>query len=65
MHLSNDSISEYQELYKQFFHVELTKEEAIEGLSKLVYALELTYKPMTEAELERVMERRKELGIDS
>ena len=65
MNLSNDNISEYQEVYRQFFHVELTREEAIDGLSKLVQALELTYKPMTEAEFEQVMNRRKELGIDS
>ncbi|MBI3590517.1 MAG: hypothetical protein HY094_03950 [Candidatus Melainabacteria bacterium] len=63
MHLSNENISEYQEVYKQYFRVELTREEAMEGLSQLVRALELTYKPMTEAELKQVKKRRKELGI--
>ena len=59
--LSDDHIKKYQALYHERFGVELSRAEVCEKLESLVRMVELTYKPMTKAELKSLEKRRKEL----
>lgn len=61
--LSDDHIKKYQALYHERFGVELSRAEVCEKLESLVRMVELTYKPMTEKEMELVKKRRKEMKI--
>lgn len=60
MVLNNEQITKFQTLYKNRFGKELSREEAYEKGIKLMRVVELTYKPMTEAEYQELQERRRQ-----
>ena len=60
--LSNEQITKYQTLYKKFFNKDIGREEAYEKGAKLIRLVELVYKPMTEAEYQKLQERRRQTG---
>lgn len=62
MALDNEQITKFQTLYKSRFGKEISREEAYEKGIKLMRLVELTYKPMTEAEYQQLQERRRKTG---
>ncbi len=60
---SDAQIKKFQIIYKNLYEVELNLSEVCEKLESLVRVIELTYKPMTEKEMELVKKRRKEMKI--
>ncbi len=58
--LSDEQIAKYQTLYKKYFGKEISREEAYEEGVKLIRLVELIYKPMTEAEYQKLQERRQQ-----
>ena len=58
--LSDEQIKRFQELWKQRFGEEISREEAYEKGAKLMRLVELTYKPMTHEEFELLQKRREE-----
>ena len=60
--LSDEQIIKYQTLYKNRYGKEISREEAYEQGAKLIWLIELVYKPMTEAEYQKLQERRQETG---
>ena len=60
--LSHEQIKKFQTLYKNRFGKEISREEAYEQGAKLIRLVELVYKPMTEAEYQKLQERRRETG---
>ena len=58
--LSDEQITKYQTLYKNRFGKEISREEAYEKGIKLMRLVEITYKPMTEAEYQQLQERRRQ-----
>ena len=59
MRLEAKHIAAFQTLYEQQFGVDISSEEAREQGTKLLRLMQLTYKPMTKEELERVREERR------
>lgn len=55
-------ITKYQELVKRRTGREISREEALEKGTKLYRLVELTFKPMTESEFQRLQERRRQTG---
>ena len=49
-------------MYKKRFGKEITREEAYEKGVKLMRLVEIVYQPMTEAEYQKLQERRKQTG---
>ena len=62
MALDNEQITKFQTLYKSRFGKEISREEAYEKGVKLMRLVEITYKPMTEAEYQQLQERRGQTG---
>ena len=62
MALDNEQIAKFQTLYKSRFGKEISREEAYEKGIKLMRLVEITYKPMTEAEYQQLQERRRQTG---
>ena len=60
--LTDEQITKYQTLYKNRYGKEISREEAYEKGAKLIRLVELTYKPMTEAEYQELQERRRQTG---
>jgi len=60
--LSDEQITKFQMLYKKHFGKEISREEALEKGIKLIRLVELIYKPMTEAEYQKLQERRRQTG---
>jgi len=60
--LSEEQIKKFQLLYKKRFGKEISRKEAYGKGVKLLRLIELTYKPMTEAEYQKLQERRRETG---
>jgi hypothetical protein len=60
--LSNDQITKFQTLYKNRFGRDIDREEAYEQGVKLIRLIELVYQPMTEAEYQKLQDRRRETG---
>ncbi len=60
--LSDEMITQYQELVKKRFNREIGREEALNNGAELLRLVELIYKPMTEAEYQQLQERRRETG---
>jgi len=58
--LTDAQIQKYQTLYKARYGREISREQAYEQGVKLIRLVELTYKPMTEAEYQQVQERRQQ-----
>lgn len=59
--LSDEQIRKYQEIYKNRFGKEISREEAYEQGVKLIRLIEITYKPMTQREYDLVQKRRQEI----
>ena len=57
MQLSELKIKQFQELYKNRFNVELSKQEALEKTEKLIRLIELIYKPITKQQLHQLQEK--------
>lgn len=60
--LSDETITQYQELVKKRFNREISREEALGNGTILLRLVELIYKPMTEAEYQKLQERRRQTG---
>ncbi len=60
--LSDEQITKFQTLYKNRFGKEISRNEAYEKGAKLIRLVELIYKPMTEAEYQKLQERRRKTG---
>ena len=60
--LSNEQVATFQNLYRQHFGREISREEAYEQGVKLIRLVELIYKPMTETEYQKLQERRRKTG---
>ena len=60
--LSDEQIKKFQIIYKKHFGKEISREEAYEQGAKLIRLVELIYKPMTEAEYQKLQERRRQTG---
>lgn len=58
MVLTDENIIKFQELYKNNFGIEVSKEEAYEKGIKLVNLLSLIYKPISEKEKKETNEKR-------
>ena len=64
MALTEQQIEKFRELCKTHFGDEVSRGEAIEKGMQLVSLMRLIYRPMSEVDLQRVLKRRKELGLD-
>lgn len=62
MALTNEQVSQFQELWKKNFGIEITKELAYEKGVKLMRLMSIIYKPMTDNELRLVQERLKAIS---
>jgi hypothetical protein len=60
--LSDEQIRKYQEIYKNRFGKEISREEAYEQGIKLIRLIKLTYKPITEKEYDLLQKRRQEIN---
>lgn len=58
--LSDEMITKYQELVRERFNREISREEALENGTTLLRLVELIYKPMTGDEFKIVQKRRRE-----
>lgn len=57
--LSDEQIIKFQELYKERFGKEISREEAYEKGMKLIRLVEIVYSPLTEIEYQKLLEHRK------
>ena len=60
--LSDEQITKFQELYRNRFGKEISREEAYEQGAQLMRLVEIVYQPMTEDEYQQLQERRRETG---
>jgi len=58
MVLNNEQVTKFQELYKNRFGKNISREDALEQGIKLIRLVELTYKPMTNFEYQKIQKRR-------
>ena len=58
MVLSDDDILKFQDIYREQFGKEISKEDAYEQGIKLLGLMSVVYKPMTENEFSLIQERR-------
>lgn len=58
--LSDNNINEFQKIYKDIFHKEISPEEAFKQGSSLVRLIELIFKPISESEYKKLQGRRSE-----
>jgi hypothetical protein len=61
MRLTDENIASFQEIYKNKFGKEISREDAYEKASKLVRLMQIVYKPMTKEEFETTKKRQEEL----
>jgi hypothetical protein len=61
--LTDEQIKQFQELYQVHFGEEMGHAEAMEKGVQLVRLMQLVYRRMTPADLERVRTRRKQIGL--
>jgi hypothetical protein len=59
MMLSDAQVKKFQDLYKDYFGREISKEEAYEQCINLLRLMTIIYKPMTQDEFDWIEERRK------
>lgn len=59
--ITDEHITQYQELYLQRFGKELSREDARDQGTKLVRLMQLIYKPMTQEELNETLNTKKEI----
>jgi hypothetical protein len=58
MVLSDDDIRKFQEVYKEQFGKEISKEDAYEQGIKLLRLMAVVYQPMTKEDLDFIQKRR-------
>lgn len=59
--ITNKAMQEFKAIYKSHFNHELSDVEALEKATSLLNLMKLVYKPITEADLKLVEERREQL----
>lgn len=59
MDLTEEDITKFQVLYKKHFGKEISREQAHEEGTKLVYLMKLICKPMTKADYQKLQKRRR------
>lgn len=59
MVLSDEDIRKFQDLYREQFGKEISREDAYEQGIKLLRLMSNVYKPMTEAEYSNIQDRRR------
>lgn len=64
MQLSKEQLEKFKALNKDHFGDELSDQEALGKAIQLVSLMRLIYKPMTQEEMDRVMKRKNEIGLD-
>lgn len=62
--LEDEQIIKFQQLSRAHFAEEMSSADAMEKGLQLVRLMRLVYKPITYADLSRVLQRRKNIGID-
>jgi hypothetical protein len=65
MVLSDSDIIKFQEIYKKNFGKEISKQEAYEQGIKLLTLVKVIWKPMTQADWDRIQARRKTTAAPS
>ncbi len=55
--LNEAEIIKFQQLYKEHLGQEISREEALQKGIRLLRIIELTYKPMTEEDFEKLLAR--------
>lgn len=58
--LSDDQIKKFQEIYREAFGKEISREDAFSGGIRLLRLIELIYQPITKEDFEKLQIRRKE-----
>lgn len=58
MEVSPEQLEKFRAIYREQFGVELDPKEALEKAIALLQVMKHVYQPMTEADLQRVQERR-------
>lgn len=58
--LSDDQIKKFQEIYRETFGKEISREDALSGGIRLLRLIELIYQPITKEDFEKLQIRRKE-----
>lgn len=61
MVLSDENIIAFQNLYKEHFGIDLSREEAYEQGMKLLGLVSIVYRPITSKEFEKIQTREFEL----
>jgi hypothetical protein len=61
MYLTDKQITKFQDIYRQSFGKELSREEALDKGIKLVRLMQITYKSMTKQEFDNIEKRRHKL----
>lgn len=56
MAIDNDQVAKFQELYKNRFGKDISREDALEQGIKLIRLIELIYKPMTKLEYQKLQQ---------
>ena len=56
--ISDEMITKYQELFQKRFNRDISRQEALENGIKLIRIMKLIYKPITEAEYQKLQEHR-------
>ena len=56
--LTDKQITKFQEIYKNTFGEEISREDALEGGIKLVRLMKIVYTPITEKEYQDLQKRR-------
>lgn len=60
MQIPQEHLNKFKKLYKKKFDIELSDSEALSKATDLIRLIEIIYKPMTEAEYEKLQKRRAE-----
>ena len=60
MAIDNDQVAKFQELYKNRFGKDISREDALEQGIKLIRLIEITYKPMKKFEYQQIQKLREE-----
>lgn len=60
--LTDKQITKFQEIYKNHFGEEISREDALEGGIKLVRLMKIVYTPITEKEYQDLQKRRRKIS---
>lgn len=59
MALSDEQLKKYQDIHREYYGEEISKQEAYDACIKLMRFVAVVYQPLTEAELASIQEYRK------